>query len=222
MPQLWCPYKEVLEYYDRLGLRVPDDVTILWPDDNWGNLRRLPTAEERKNSGGAGIYYHFDYVGGPRNYKWINTNPLPKVWEQMTQALENRADRIWIVNVGDLKPLELPISFFMKLAWDGKKLHQDQVAQFTRDWAAQQFGSDHANEIAELLAKYRKICRPPQARAARPDDIQRRELRRSRPSCCRVDGPDKAEPNRSRRTYRPTSRMPSSSWCSIRSKLRRF
>jgi hypothetical protein len=158
VPQLWCPYKEVLEYYDRLGLRVPDDVTILWPDDNWGNLRRLPSAEERKNSGGAGIYYHFDYVGGPRNYKWINTNPLPKVWEQMTQALEYQADRIWIVNVGDLKPLELPMSFFMKLAWAGKKLHQDQVAQFTRDWAAQQFGSDHANEIAELLAKFGKYA----------------------------------------------------------------
>ena len=156
VPQLWCPYKEVLEYYDRLGLRVPEDVTILWPDDNWGNLRRLPSAEERKNSGGAGIYYHFDYVGGPRNYKWINTNPLPKVWEQMTQALEYQADRIWIVNVGDLKPLELPISFFMKLAWDGRNMHQDQVAQFTRDWAAQQFGSDHANEIAELLAKFGK------------------------------------------------------------------
>ena len=157
VPQLWCPYKEVLEYYDRLGLRVPDDVTILWPDDNWGNLRRVPTAEERKNSGGAGIYYHFDYVGGPRNYKWINTNPLPKVWEQMTQALENGADRIWIVNVGDLKPLEVPISFFLKLAWDGKKLTQDQVASFTHDWAAQQFGS-YSEVIAELLTKYGKFA----------------------------------------------------------------
>jgi hypothetical protein len=156
VPQLWCPYKEVLEYYDRLGLRVPEDVTILWPDDNWGNLRRVPTAQERQRSGGAGIYYHFDYVGGPRNYKWINTNPLPKVWEQMTQALENGADRIWIVNVGDLKPLELPISFFMQLAWDGKNLHQDDVAKFTRDWATQQFGQEHAAEITDLLAKYSK------------------------------------------------------------------
>ncbi len=158
VPQLWCPYKEVLEYYDRLGLRVPDDVTILWPDDNWGNLRRLPTAEEQTHSGGAGIYYHFDYVGGPRNYKWINTNPLPKVWEQMTQALEHRADRIWIVNVGDLKPLELPISFFLKLAWDGTNLRQDDVAPFTRDWAAQQFGPGHAAEIANLLARYGKYA----------------------------------------------------------------
>jgi hypothetical protein len=157
VPQLWCPYKEVLEYYDRLGMRVPDDVTILWPDDNWGNLRRVPTAEERRRSGGAGIYYHFDYVGGPRNYKWINTNTLPKVWEQMTQALENGADRIWIVNVGDLKPLELPISFFMKLAWDGKNLHQEDVAKFTSEWAAQQFGQQHAAEIADLLAKYGKF-----------------------------------------------------------------
>jgi hypothetical protein len=117
VPQLWCPYKEVLEYYNA-GLRVPDDVTLLWTDDNWGNIRRLPTPDERARPGGAGIYYHFDYVGGPRNYKWLNTNPLPKIWQQMSLAKESGADRIWIVNVGHLKGLELPIDYFMHLAWN--------------------------------------------------------------------------------------------------------
>ena len=102
VPQLWALYKEVQEYYEK-GMRVPDDVTLLWCDDNWGNLRRLPTAEERHRAGGAGIYYHFDYVGGPRNYKWLNTVPIAKVWEQMNLAYRYGADRIWIVNVGDLK-----------------------------------------------------------------------------------------------------------------------
>ena len=112
VPQVWALYKEVQEYYEK-GMRVPDDVTLLWCDDNWGNIRRLPTPEERKRAGGAGIYYHFDYVGGPRNYKWLNTNPHPKVWEQMNLAYEYGADRIWIVNVGDLKPMEFPIEFFL-------------------------------------------------------------------------------------------------------------
>ena len=85
VPQVWCLYKEVQDYYEA-GMRVPDDVTLLWCDDNWGNLRRLPTAAERARGGGAGIYYHFDYHGGPRSYQWINTNPLPKIWDQMSLA----------------------------------------------------------------------------------------------------------------------------------------
>jgi hypothetical protein len=117
VPQDWALYKEVQAYYEA-GMRVPDDVTLLWCDDNWGNLRRVPTAEERKRSGGAGIYYHFDYVGGPRNYKWLNTNPIAKVWEQMNVAYEYDARRIWIVNVGDLKPMEFPIEYFLSLAWN--------------------------------------------------------------------------------------------------------
>ena len=107
VPQVWALYKEVQGYYER-GMRVPDDVTLLWSDDNWGNLRRLPTPEERKRSGGAGIYYHFDYVGGPRSYKWLNVTPITKVQEQMNLALHYGADRIWVVNVGDGKPMEFP------------------------------------------------------------------------------------------------------------------
>lgn len=110
IPQLWCLYKEVVSYYDA-GLRVPDDVTLLWTDDNYGNIRRLPTEKERKRSGGAGIYYHFDYYGSPRSYQWVNTNPLPKIWDQMSLAKDYGADRIWIVNAGHLKGYEVPIEY---------------------------------------------------------------------------------------------------------------
>jgi hypothetical protein len=152
VPQDWALYKEVQEYYEK-GMRVPDDVTLLWCDDNWGNIRRLPAPEERKRSGGAGIYYHFDYVGGPRNYKWIDTNPIPKVWEQMHLALEYGANRIWIVNVGDLKPMEFPTEFFLSLARNPARWPKEKLAEFTELWAAREFGQAHAAEIAELVSK---------------------------------------------------------------------
>ena len=155
VPQDWALYKEVQEYYEK-GMRVPDDVTLLWCDDNWGNIRRLPTAEERKRSGGAGIYYHFDYVGDPRNYKWLNTNPIAKVWEQMNLAYHYGADRIWIVNVGDLKPMEFPIDFFLNLAWKPENWPKEKISEFTRLWAERQFGPEFAPEIADILAKYTK------------------------------------------------------------------
>ncbi len=155
VPQDWALYKEVQEYYEK-GMRVPDDVTLLWCDDNWGNIRRLPTAEERKRSGGAGIYYHFDYVGDPRSYKWLNTIPIAKVWEQMNLAYHYGADRIWIVNVGDLKPMEFPIDFFLNMAWNPEKWPKEKIAEFTRLWAERQFGPQYVPEIAEILAKYTK------------------------------------------------------------------
>ncbi|MGI4875466.1 MAG: glycosyl hydrolase 115 family protein [Janthinobacterium lividum] len=154
-PQLWALYKEVQDYYDK-GMRVPDDVTLLLCDDNWGNLRKLPKLGDKPRAGGYGIYYHFDYVGGPRNYKWLNTNPLPRVWEQMHLAHDYGADRIWLVNVGDLKPMELPISFFLDYAWNPDAIPADGVAAYTRRWAAQQFGPTYAADIADLLAKYAK------------------------------------------------------------------
>jgi Glycosyl hydrolase family 115/Gylcosyl hydrolase family 115 C-terminal domain/Glycosyl hydrolase family 67 N-terminus len=156
VPQDWALYKEVMEYYDK-GMRVPDDVTLLWCDDNWGNIRRLPTPEERQRAGGSGIYYHFDYVGDPRSYKWINTNSLPKVWEQMNMALQYGADRIWIVNVGDLKPMEIPTEFFLSLAWDPQRWPKERISEFGRLWAAREFGSRYASAIAEIVARYAKF-----------------------------------------------------------------
>jgi hypothetical protein len=154
-PQLWALFTEVQNFYEH-GLRPPDDVTLLWTDDNTGNLRRLPTTEERKRSGGAGIYYHFDMHGGPFAYQWINTNPFPKIAEQMTLAHEYGANQIWIVNVGDIKPLELPIEFFLRFAWNPAALNKDRVADYTRRWAIREFGPAHAEEIADLVSRYTK------------------------------------------------------------------
>ncbi len=155
VPQVWCLYKEVQNYYDH-GMRVPDDVTLLWADDNWGNIRRLPTLEERKRSGGAGVYYHFDYVGGPRNYKWIDTSPLPRIWEQMHMAYEHKADRIWIVNVGDIKPNEFPTEFFIRMGWDPDRWNAAQLHSYTVNWMRREFGSEHAETMADLMERITK------------------------------------------------------------------
>jgi len=154
-PQMWALYKEVQDYYDK-GMRVPDDVTLLLCDDNWGNIRKLPKLNAPVRSGGYGIYYHFDYVGDPRNYKWLNTNPISKTWEQMHLAYEYGAKQVWIVNVGDLKPMEYPISFFLDYAWSPNKWPASKLNEYTRQWATQQFGESHAAEIADILTTYTK------------------------------------------------------------------
>jgi hypothetical protein len=156
VPQVWCLYKEVQAYYEK-GMRVPDDVTLLWSDDNWGNIRRLPLPGERDRLGRAGVYYHFDYVGGPRNYKWLNTNPIARVWEQMHLAYQYGADRIWIVNVGDLKPMEFSINFFLKYAWDPNAIQASDLPEYTRLWVVEQFGENNSEEIAGIITRYLKF-----------------------------------------------------------------
>ena len=161
-PQVWALYKEVLDYYDK-GMKVPDDVTLLLCDDNWGNVRRVPNAQERKHKGGWGLYYHVDYVGAPRNSKMLNVTPVQNPWEQLTLAYENGIDRLWILNVGDLKPMEYPISQFMDIAWNPHKYAVNQITNHTRDWCAQQFGEEQADEAARLLnliCKYNGRCTP--------------------------------------------------------------
>jgi len=152
-PQMWALYKEVQDYYDK-GMRVPDDVTLLLCDDNWGNIRRLPKPGLPPRSGGYGIYYHFDYVGGPRNYKWINTNNIARVWEQMHLAYEHGVDRVWIVNAGDIKPMELPISFFLDYAWNTRAWQADNLPAYFTQWAAEQFGPAQARAIGSILRRY--------------------------------------------------------------------
>jgi beta-xylosidase len=156
-PQVWALYKEVQEYYDR-GMRVPDDVTLLFADDNWGNIRRLPPPADRDRDGGFGVYYHFDYVGGPRNYKWLNTNPVPRIWEQMHLAHEYGANRVWVVNVGDIKPMEYPIQFFLDYAWNPSRTPASRLPEYARLWATQQFGSARAADIAEVVTTYLKYA----------------------------------------------------------------
>ncbi len=126
-------------------------------DDNWGNIRRLPTPAERQRPGGAGIYYQFDYVGGPRSYKWVNTYPITKVWEQMHLAWQYGADRIWIVNVGSLKPKEFPIEFFLRYAWAPDRWPSERLADYGNLWASREFGPEHAGEIAGIMAAYTKL-----------------------------------------------------------------
>jgi hypothetical protein len=153
--QVWALYKEVQEYYDK-GMRVPDDVMLLMCDDNWGNIRKLPKLGERNRSGGYGMYYHFDYVGGPRNYKWLNTSPISRTWEQMNLAYKYGIRHLWIVNVGDIKPMEFPMQFFLDFAWAPDKIKADDLQGYTRVWVEKQFGPRHAKDIADIISQYTK------------------------------------------------------------------
>lgn len=157
-PQVWALYKEVQDYYDK-GMRVPDDVILLFCDDNWGNVRKLPDLSKPLHKGGYGMYYHFDYVGGPRNSKWININPIQRVWEQMNLSYEHKVDKVWVVNVGDLKPMEFPISFFLEMAWNPKQFNSKNLLEYTEKWSAQQFGEKHSKEIARMINLYAKYNR---------------------------------------------------------------
>jgi len=154
VPQMWCVYKEVGGYY-QAGMKIPDDITILWSDDNSGNIQRLPIPSETNRIGNAGVYYHFDYVGDPRNYKWINSIQLSKTWQQMHLAHQQNATQIWIVNVGDLKPLEIPISHFLDMAYDmGRFMTPDSTETWLKAWATREFGDDVAQGTAEVMSIY--------------------------------------------------------------------
>jgi hypothetical protein len=156
-PQLWALYKEVQDYYDK-GMRVPDDITLLLCDDNWGNIRKLPRLTDAPRSGGYGIYYHFDYVGDPRNYKWINTNNIARVWEQMHLAYEYGVKNIWVVNVGDIKPMEFPISFFLDYAWNPHAWNEDNLSSYYTSWSAAQFGQQQGAAIGKLINTYSRYA----------------------------------------------------------------
>ena len=150
-PQVWALYKEVQDYYDH-GMKVPDDVTLLFSDDNWGQIRRLPAPATAPRAGGYGVYYHFDYVGGPRNYKWINTNQIEKIWQQMDLAYQRGARAMWIANVGDIKPMEYPLAFFLAMAWNPEAMTPAMLAAYPRTWAANTFGDAQADAIAAMIA----------------------------------------------------------------------
>ncbi len=157
-PQMWALYKEVQDYYDK-GMRVPDDVTLLLCDDNWGNVRKLPDLNAPYRKGGYGMYYHFDYVGGPRNYKWLNVSQIQRVWEQMNLTYRYGVDKLWIVNVGDIKPMEYPISFFLDMAWNPDNFNANNLVEHTEEWCAQQFGDAFAKDAARMINLYTKYNR---------------------------------------------------------------
>ncbi|MFE7652984.1 glycosyl hydrolase 115 family protein [Streptomyces bottropensis] len=156
-PQIFIPYKEVLELYNA-GVQVPDDVTLIWPDDNHGNMRQLPDEAERRRSGGNGIYYHLSYWGRPKSYLWLDTTQLAKVWQELRRVHEHGADRMWIFNVGDIKSIETGLSFSMDMAWDVDRWDADDVEGFLVEWAGRQFGQRHGAEIAAIRTEYYRLA----------------------------------------------------------------
>jgi hypothetical protein len=156
VPQIFNPYKEVLADY-RAGLKVPDDVTIVYPDDNFGYIRTFPNDEERKRRGGTGVYYHVSYLGRPLSYVWLETTPPALVWEEMSKAYRNGARQLWVLNVGDLKPAESVTEFFMQLAWDSSRWRRDNLPDFLRQWAAREFGRAASEEIASVMEEFYRL-----------------------------------------------------------------
>ncbi len=154
--QCFVPYKEVLPIYDA-GLKVPDDVTLVWVDDNFGYIRRLGAPAERRRPGGAGVYWHLSYYGQPHSYTWINTTAPALIWEELHKAWENDARTMWVLNVGDIKPMEIGIDFFSRLAWNPEAWGADSQPRFLRAFAARQFGEKFAEPIAELLGEFYRL-----------------------------------------------------------------
>ena len=156
VPQLWAIFTEVQRYYDA-GFTVPDDVTLLFCDNNWGYIRRTGPEKEQTRKGGMGMYYHIDMNGGPWNDRWINTTTAAKIREQLNLAYQTGIDRIWIINVGDLKPKEMPIDFIMHYAWNPDDYPADKIDQYMVDWARSIFGGEYAREIADIVTEYSKM-----------------------------------------------------------------
>ena len=164
VPQLWAIFTEVQRYYDA-GFTVPDDVTLLFCDNNWGYIRRKARDFERKHKGGLGLYYHIDMNGGPWNDRWVNTTTVPKLREQLNLAYQSGIDRIWIINVGDLKPKEMPITFIMDYAWNPEAIQPGDEQAWLEGFTRSIFGDQFAKETADIIARYSKynLWRKPEA-----------------------------------------------------------
>jgi hypothetical protein len=156
IPQIFCPYKEVLPLY-RLMTNLPDDVTLCWPDDNFGYIRQFSNADERKRSGGAGVYYHVSYYGAPKDYLWLCSTPPALIAEEMCKAFDYGADKVWILNVGDLKPAELDIEFFLTLAWNPHEWNGTNTYDLLQKQIARDFGAANAPEITSIMGEYYRL-----------------------------------------------------------------
>jgi hypothetical protein len=166
VPQLWAIFTEVQRYYDA-GFSVPDDVLMLFCDNNWGYTRRIAPPKELNRKGGCGLYYHIDMNGGPWNDRWVNTTTIPKLREQFNLAYKGGLNDLWVVNVGDLKPKELPIDFIMRYAWNPDAYPADKIWDYTVSWATQNFGKEYAADIADIVSKYAKynLLRKPEVQS---------------------------------------------------------
>lgn len=157
IPQIFCPYKEVLDIYNA-GAMIPDDVTIVWADDNHGYIRKLSTPEEQQRSGGSGVYYHLSYWGAPEDYLWLSSTSPSLISFEMSKAYAYGADRLWIFNVGDIKPAEMETEFAMDLAWDVYSFEPKEAENYLEKWAERTFGKDYAKEISEIKKVYYRLA----------------------------------------------------------------
>lgn len=153
IPQLFVPYKEVMDIYER-GLKVPEYTTLVWPDDNFGYIKRLSNKEERMRKGGSGVYYHISYCGEPHDYLWINTTPSTLIYEEMRKAYDTGADRYWLLNVGDIKPGELGMKFFLDMAWDIHSFNFDNAYDFDAEFLASVFGAKYKQDLSDIMNAY--------------------------------------------------------------------
>lgn len=162
IPQVFIPYKEVLDIY-RAGLQVPQEVTLMWCDDNYGYISHFPTAEERARKGGNGVYYHASYWGRPHDYLWLGSTSPALVFQQMNQAYDRGIQKMWILNVGDIKPAEYLIELFMDMAWDLEGVKRDGVIAHQRHFLQREFGKDAGEKLTPVLSEYNRlayICKP--------------------------------------------------------------
>lgn len=157
MPQVWTLYSEVLDYFDQ-GLEVPEDVIIMFCDDNFGNVRRLPNPDKKRHKGGYGMYYHVSYYGAPRACKWLNTTQIQHMCEQLRLSFDYGIDKMWILNVGDLKPHEFTTDYFLESAWSADRLDYDKLTDYTRGFCASIFGQQYSADAARLLDNYNKYA----------------------------------------------------------------
>ncbi|MGL1957851.1 MAG: glycosyl hydrolase 115 family protein [Colwellia sp.] len=157
IPQVLIPYKEVLALYNQ-GLVVPDDISLMWTDDNYGYIRRLSNQQEQQRVGGAGVYYHLSYWGRPHDYLWLSTTQPGLIWFEMSRAYANGAQKIWIANVGDIKPNEYSMEFFLDLAWDINSVNPKNIKQHLSCWVAREFGQTIANKVADVINEYYRLA----------------------------------------------------------------
>lgn len=164
IPQAFTPYKEVLDIYSN-GMQLPDDVTIVWPDDNYGYLKRLSNASERKRSGRSGVYYHASYLGKPHDYLWLSSTPPALMYEELRKAYDSSADRLWLLNVGDIKSCEFPFSLFMAMAYDINQFHYDTISKYHADWLSKLFGKQYYDQLLDITTAYYSLAfaRKPEA-----------------------------------------------------------
>jgi len=157
IPQIFVPYKETLDIYDA-GLRVPDDITLVWPDDNYGYLKRVSNADEQRRSGRSGVYYHLSYLGTPHDYLWLPSTAPMLMYEEMLKAYQSGADRYWLLNVGDIKPLELEIQMFLDMAYDFSQFSYDNANRYQAQWLARIFGTGYQDDFQFILDHYYRLA----------------------------------------------------------------